>query len=51
VETAPIEKNNGGERQRTAMRSVNIEKHYTHKNVSSTERERERERERESTFF
>jgi hypothetical protein len=35
VETAPVE------------RSVNMEKHYTHKNICSTERERERERERD----
>jgi hypothetical protein len=32
-----------------AVRSVNVEKRYTHKNVSSTRRERERERERERT--
>jgi hypothetical protein len=39
MEMAPIEKNDGGERQRMAVRSVNMEKHYTHKNVSSTGRE------------
>jgi hypothetical protein len=38
VETEPVE------------RSVNMEKHYNHKNISSTERERERERESQSTF-
>jgi hypothetical protein len=47
VETTPVEKNDGGERQRTAVRSVNMEKHYTHKNVSSTRKQRKRE----STFF
>jgi hypothetical protein len=46
VETATVEKNDGEERQRTAVRFVNMEKHCTHKNVSSMERERERERER-----
>jgi len=52
VETAPVEKNDGGERQRTTVRSVNMEKHYTHKNVSSTRKHRKRERERERvTFF
>jgi hypothetical protein len=45
VETATVEKNDGEERQRTAVRFVNMEKHCTHKNVSSMERERERERE------
>jgi hypothetical protein len=51
VETAPAEKNDSGERWRTAVRSVNIEKHYTYKIkklAQRGEREREREREREN---
>jgi hypothetical protein len=50
VETAPAEKNDSGERWRTAVRSVNIEKHYTYKIKKLAQRgERERERERERT--
>jgi hypothetical protein len=54
VETTSIEKNKGGERQRTAMRPVNMEKNYSHKIkmlAQRGERERERERERRRVPF